>query len=175
MSTSRPFGVFVGRFSPMHLGHQLLIQKLLEEFGERHLILIGSCNHSISFRHLFSYQDRCEFIRTIFPSARILGLPDFDDDNEWFRQLDDTMAIAGIDPAQATFTGGCIEDVSFFIERARAVRIFNRFNGETPRMSATEVRDALIEHRSIDAFVDPRLLQSITQRFHERYALLRKK
>lgn len=170
------FGAYVGRFSPMHLGHQLMIQKLLDTFGERHVVLVGSCSHAVSFRHLFTYNDRCEFIRAVFPQIRLVGLPDFEEDSDWFNQLDDTLLFAKVDPVRVTYIGGCQEDVEFFIEkRRRRVKIFNRFNGETPKISSTEVRDALIERRSIDGLVDPRIAELIKRRFETRWADLRKK
>jgi len=169
------FGVYVGRFSPMHLGHQVLIKNLLTTYGERHLILVGSCNHLVSFRHLFTYQDRCEFIRRVYPDVRLVGLPDFEENGDWFRQLDDTLALAHIDPAHATFVGGCQEDISFFIDSGRSVQIFNRFSGATPKVSATEVRDALIEHRAFDHLVDAQIVDLVQQRFGLRWATLRKK
>lgn len=168
------FGVYLGRFSPMHRGHQVLIQKLLETYGERHVLLVGSCNHPVSFRHLFTYRDRCEFIQQVFPNARLIGLPDFDEDEDWFRQLDDTLALAHVDVTQATFVGGCQEDMNFFIESGRRVHIFNRFSGETPKISATEVRDALIEHRAVENLLDPRIVDLVVQRFSIRWAVLRK-
>jgi len=169
------FGVYVGRFSPLHLGHQVLIDKLVETYGERHLILIGSCNHGVSFRHLFTYMDRCEFICTMYPRARLLGLPDFDDNEQWFRQINDTLALQYVFPDRATFFGGCREDVDLFIDKGRNVEIVNRFAGASPKISATEVRDALIERRSIEGLVDPRIVNLVKERFNLRWTALRKK
>ena len=169
------FGAYIGRFSPMHLGHEHLIRAMLKEFGENHLVLIGSCSHEISFRHLFSLTDRTGFMRQVFPDARIVGLPDFDTDDDWFHQLDSTLTLAGADPNQVVFAGGCVEDISFFVERGRKTHILNRFSGETPRVSATEVRDALIEHRPITGLVNDVLVDPITEQFRKRWAALRKK
>lgn len=171
----RKFGVYVGRFSPVHLGHQPLLEMLLQTFRDKHLVCIGSCSHQISFRHLFTYPDRFAFIRALFPDIRLVGLPDFDSEPDWFHQLADTLALCGVTLSEATFIGGCHEDISFFVDRGYRVKILNRFSGETPRISATEVRDALIERRSIEGLVDPRIIPMVTERFQERYALLRKK
>ncbi|MDQ7814683.1 MAG: adenylyltransferase/cytidyltransferase family protein [Patescibacteria group bacterium] len=175
ISTEKGFGALVGRFSPMHLGHQRLIEQLIATFGERHLILVGSCNHAVSFRHLFTYNDRCEFIRAVYPQAHLVGLPDFDENAEWFNQLDDTLALANANPSMVTYVGGCQEDVEFFIESGRRVHILNRFSGETPHISATEVRDALIEHRPIDGLIDLRIVGLVKERFDLRWSALRKK
>ncbi len=169
------FGAFIGRFSPMHLGHEAQIRRMLEEFGGNHLLLVGSCSHDISFRHMFTLRDRMEFIRRVFPDAKLVGLPDFESDDDWFLQLDNMLALTGTDPNTVLFAGGCTEDVSFFLERGRPVHILNRFNGETPKVSATEVRDALIERRPIAGLVSDVLVEPITKRFDERWATLRKK
>jgi cytidyltransferase-like protein len=169
-----PFGVYVGRFCPMHLGHQEQIKQLINDFGENHLICIGSCNHPISFRHLFSYQDRRRFITTVFPGAKVVPLADFEEDREWLRALDDLIGIVyGGDPETAIYIGGCQEDIEFFIQADRPCRIVNRFS-ETPNISATQVRDALIEGRTIANLVDPQLVHLITERFGERWKELRK-
>ena len=170
----RRFGVYVGRLSPMHLGHQAQIDGLLRDFGDDHLVLIGSCNKAISFRHLFSYQDRAAIVHAVYPGLRLGPLADFEDDPCWFRALDDILQLAGINPAAATFVGGCQEDISFFIDAGREVKILNRFGGETPKVSATEVRDALIERRSIDGMVDPRVHDLIRTTFDKRWAALSK-
>ena len=168
------FGVFVGRLCPMHLGHQAVIDGLVQAFGQKHVVLIGSCNHAISIRHLFSYGDRAEFVRSVFPDARVAPLPDFEDGNEnWFRALDDTIALAGADPAQTVFVGGCREDVEFFYENGRQVHIVSRYGGDTVNISASEIRDALITGRPTAGMLDDRVAALVTSRFPARWATVR--
>ncbi|MFA6535890.1 MAG: hypothetical protein WC250_01305 [Candidatus Paceibacterota bacterium] len=164
------FGVYVGRLNPMHLGHQAMVSSLLQTFGPNHLLLIGSCNKPISIRHLFNYADRCDIVRAVFPEVRIAPLPDFDgSDALWFRALDDILWLTGIDPTKVLYIGGSREDVEFYRLFGRKVEIVNRFGGLTVNVSGSEIRDALIEHRPLEAMLDPRVIPIIQERFAIRW------
>ncbi len=170
------FCVFVGRLGPMQLGHQFQVRILAEGFPGRHLLALGSCSHSISHRHMFNYADRSDFVRAIYPHVRIIGIPDSDnnDDVMWFRFLDDYIRAAGGDPQDTVFLGGSEGDVEFYEGTGRKVYIVNRFDGTTTKISAEEVRDALIHGRSLDGMLDPRLIPIVQERFTLRYHELRR-
>lgn len=171
----KKFGVFVGRFSPLHVGHEAVIKGMIEAFGlENCLIILGSSNAQISFRHLFSYEERRRFIKEIFGDIAVIGLPDYPTNEEWILALDDILALLGISKEDVVFFGGCEEDVHFFIELKRPCKLFNRFDGETPKVSATEVRDALIHERSLDELVNPKLHEIIKVSFTLKWERLRK-
>lgn len=163
-----PFSVAVMRACPMHLGHQAIIEKMLAAAGyERTLLLLGSTNHPISFRYMFTYPERYELVRKRYPELRIAGAPDFPgDDDAWLFNIDTTLQLLGVSLREVTFFGGCREDVLWFEERNLATSITNRFSGEeSPPISATEVRDALIERRSLKGLVDPLLIPAVEELF----------
>lgn len=169
------FGVFVGRFSPTHLAHEIVIRKMIEKCGvENCIIVLGSSNASMSLRHLFSYEDRRGFLKKLFPDIQIVGIPDYPSDGEWLLALDDILSLKGIDPKQSIFFGGCEEDINFFLEAGRKYQIYNRFDGVTPKISATEVRDALIQGRSLNNLLNPLLLNDIKDCFTIRWEKFRK-
>lgn len=56
-------GVYIGRLNPIHRGHQRVINKMLEEHEEDHLLLVGSSTAPFSLRNYFSYAERSQFIR----------------------------------------------------------------------------------------------------------------
>jgi bifunctional NMN adenylyltransferase/nudix hydrolase len=60
------FGVFIGRFQPLHLGHEHTIQHALTHVG-RLIILIGSANIARNPRNPFSFDERKEMVRNAFP------------------------------------------------------------------------------------------------------------
>lgn len=166
------FGVYVARVNPMHLGHQAMIETLVEAFGDRHVVLVGSCNRPISIRHLFNYRDRAQFIREAVPNARILPLPDFEGDNQtWFQVHDDFFRALAFDPRKVVYIGGCKEDTEFLFENGRAVHIVNRYSGPTLRVSASQVRDILIErrHEELERVLDPRVAKLVLERFPTRW------
>ena len=161
------YGAFVGWVCPVHLGHEAVIKRMITESGGEGncLMLIGSANHPLSMRHFFSYEERRKLLAAIFPALRVVGLPDYPKDAEWMVALDDILAAAGAKPAEVVFFGGCEEDVRFFIEAGRKTSILNRFDRSTPKISATEVRDALIHGRELEALLNPAVIPGIQETF----------
>lgn len=161
-----PFGVFVGRFCPLHLGHEAVVEKMIDECGDaRSLLVIGSANAGCSLRHFFSYEERRFLLRLLFPSLKIVGLPDYATDAEWLLALDDLLHAANVSPDEVVFYGGCEEDIEFFRAANRQIAILNRFDGSTPKISATEVRDALIHDRPLAGLLNPTLHQPVRELF----------
>jgi hypothetical protein len=167
--------VMIGRVCPIHPGHEMVVGTMIETFGiENCLFGIGSSNHALSLRHFFSYGERRGFVQKIFPGLKVFGLPDYPSDEEWLTALDDILRISGVDPKTVTFFGGCQEDVRFFYEFGRTVQIMNRFDGTTPKVSATEVRDALISGRGLDNLLNPLIAEDVHTCFKAKWELFKK-
>lgn len=167
-------GIFVGRMCPIHLGHELVIKEMNRECGNNSLVIIGSSSAPISLRHFFSYEDRRGFLRRMFPDQKVVGLPDYQTDQEWLTAMDDILVVAGINPAEAVFFGGCEEDIRFFLEAGRKYKILNRFTGETPKISATEVRDSLIHNRELDGLLNPIIAEEVKNTFRCKWEVFKK-
>ncbi|MFA5987136.1 MAG: adenylyltransferase/cytidyltransferase family protein [Candidatus Paceibacterota bacterium] len=164
------FGVYVGRFNPIHKGHQAVIDKMLAEHSEKaSLVIIGSSNAPVSLRHFFSYRERSDFIKKLYPNLKLIGLPDFGDDHEWLNALDDTLRAVDFNPTDVEFFGGCVEDIRFFADDGRKYKVLNRFDGTTPKISATEIRDALIFDRPLAGYLDEKIKDDIKELFKEKW------
>lgn len=168
--------VYCGRFNPMHVGHGSVVKEMISQFGiENCLIVIGSSNAGFSLRHFFSYQERRGFMRKAFPGIRVVGLPDYPTDEEWLTALDDiTSATSPDSSADTLFFGGCEEDILFFYEAGRTCQILNRFDGTTPKISATEVRDCLIYGRTLEGMVDPTIASEVQNLFRQKWEKFKK-
>lgn len=59
------FGVFIGRFQPLHLGHEHTIRHALERVN-RLIVLIGSANVARDPRNPFTFDERAAMIRSAF-------------------------------------------------------------------------------------------------------------
>lgn len=166
-------GVFVGRLCPIHCGHRNVVGKMLGDCDgpENSLVVVGSSNAPLSLRHFFSYEQRRSLIHAEFgPRIRIVGLPDYPTDAEWLLALDDILRAARIEPERAVYYGGCEEDVMCFSDARRRCRLINRFDGrETPKISATEVRDALIHGRPLDGLVGEASRELVARMFQENW------
>lgn len=164
-------GVYIGRFCPIHAGHERVIRTMLAECGvENSLLIIGSANSDFSLRNFFSYSERKRFIIEIFTDLKVVGLSDFNSDRLWLEALDDILKVAGINPEEATFYGGCEEDIRFFVNDGRNVRIINRFGGG-PKIAATEIRDRLIhrQYSELDEQLNPAVIPLVVSTFEEKW------
>ncbi|MCW3836594.1 bifunctional nicotinamide-nucleotide adenylyltransferase/Nudix hydroxylase [Sphingomonas canadensis] len=69
---SHDFGVFVGRFQPLHIGHEHVIREALGRAG-RLIVLIGSANVARDPRNPFTYAEREALFRACFPAEMAEG------------------------------------------------------------------------------------------------------
>lgn len=66
------YGLYIGRFQPIHIGHESIIRKMLNEC-ERVIIAIGSAQESGTAKNPFSLEQRADLITNVFYRERIEG------------------------------------------------------------------------------------------------------
>jgi hypothetical protein len=169
-------GFFIGRLNPIHIGHEQVIDHMIETHGiDNSAVVIGSSNAETSMRHFFSYVERRAFIKTLYPELDVVGLPDYKGDAPWLQALDDIIEFKygqGSAP-QAEFFGGSEEDVGFFLAAGRRVRILNRYDGTTPKISASEVRDSLLHERPLEGLLNPKIACQVAELFHRNWQIFK--
>lgn len=165
----RKVGVFVGRMCPIHVGHQSTIDTMIEEVGEENsLIILGSVGQKVTFRVLFSYWQRKEWIEKIYgKKIRIVGTPDFPNDNEsWLHLVLDHIHSAfahhGTDGVEVVFYGGSINDVEIFTNKGFAKRIVDR---TSMPVSATVIRDMALRGMDITGFIHEDIKDDFVRKF----------
>lgn len=163
------YGVLVGRFSPLHLGHEKIIQNMIDDCGiDNCVVLIGSANATLRFRTPFDYKTRNRWIRRIFPDLRLGPIGDFaGDDRQWFLMLDDILQLSfpGVNVQNdITFYGGKEEDVNFYYNCGRQVKIVDR---NVLPISATNVRRLLLLGEEIESIVNPKIASEVKEIFNK--------
>jgi tRNA pseudouridine-54 N-methylase len=96
-------------------------------------------------------------------------------DDDWIVALDNLLVSSGANPNKTIFFGGCEEDIMFFLNRNRKCHILNRFDGTTPKVSATEVRDNLIHDRSVETLLNPLIEKQVRSLFKVKWRDFQKK
>jgi nicotinate-nucleotide adenylyltransferase len=140
--------VLVGRFSPLHIGHQMIVDYMIKSYGiEKCLILIGSSN-SISDRTPYAYEERLKMIQILYPKLKVLPLPDIEPELEYFDDntnetwLDNVKKIEKQFGDEFIFYGGSREDLDILSQRFKTKVAINR-NREGLNISATKIRQAI--------------------------------
>lgn len=85
--------IFIGRFQPLHAGHQYVIDKALE-LAENVIVLVGSASSPRTTRNPFTFEERRSMLWKTYPSAsgfedrlHVLPLDDASTDNRWKEQV----------------------------------------------------------------------------------------
>ncbi|MCK5901982.1 MAG: bifunctional nicotinamide-nucleotide adenylyltransferase/Nudix hydroxylase [Cocleimonas sp.] len=88
--------VFIGRFQPFHLGHQIVIQTALER-ADKVLVFIGSSYQARTIRNPWNFEERDQFIKQSFSpedAKRIITIPipDLYNDKNWVNLVETIVA-----------------------------------------------------------------------------------
>lgn len=160
-------GVFIGRMCPIHKGHMKIIQQMIDDNGiDNCLALLGSAASHLKLRVMFNYADRRRWVKRLFPDLRIMGIPDFpDSDVVWMGMVDDAVNAVFPNATNITFYGGSTEDVEFFYEAGKQVKIIDR---NQLKVSASMIRLLLLQDESIEKWVDNRIRSEVEDLFRKR-------
>lgn len=152
-------GVMVGRFNPIHLGHQRTIDQMMAAHGKAHsLVFVGSANATLSLRNLFSYKERKDFIQEVYPDLKVLPIADQDTDEDWFESLIDMVDVAFPFYHHINLYCGDMVDIANFPHNDKiTIRVIDRYHEQV--VSATEVRALIMQdnQRGLRELIDHRI------------------
>lgn len=79
--------VFIGRFQPLHLGHQEVIERA-RSLASKVLVLVGSSGVARSVRNPFTYEERKKCIQTLYPDVLVAPIHDHTyNDSAWVMEV----------------------------------------------------------------------------------------
>lgn len=158
------YGLYIGRFQPLHKGHCSVIKKALNEC-EKLIIIIGSIQEIGSRKNPFSFEDRRRFIEKVFENDMnriiILGFedrPSISNDSTWGEYVFNKInKILGVKP-EVVYAGEELINSQWYDTVDVIVKKINR--GEI-NVSATEVREALYQndYKKVSAYLPEILLE----------------
>ena len=76
----------IGRFQPLHLGHEKLINQAIKG-NDSVIIAIGSSEESRTAHNPLNFSERKKIIRSCFEGLEIIPSPDFENDDDWADHL----------------------------------------------------------------------------------------
>jgi len=83
---NKKYGVLIGRFQPLTLAHQKIIETIKKQNLEP-VIIVGSKN-KINDKNPLSFKQRKKMIKRVYPDLKVIGLEDFYDWDEWFANVE---------------------------------------------------------------------------------------
>ena len=83
-------GIFIGRCQPFTNGHQSVINEIIKDNLEP-LVLLGSSNIPLSDKNPLYAYERESLIRLVYPNIQIRFISDYDNWEEWYLHIKDTI------------------------------------------------------------------------------------
>lgn len=142
----------IGRFQPLHLGHE----ELLKRYANEDLIIaIGSANVRDEQNPL-TYDEREAMLRLVVPHATILALDDYNDDGAWAQK-----AIELFGELDVLVTGNDL--VAELLEHTYTIVRPEQVLDELPDASGTMIRAAIRANEPWERFVSDRVEQYLRE------------
>jgi nicotinamide mononucleotide adenylyltransferase len=172
-SQSRPYYVFLGRFAPLQIGHQLLIDSLIARYGLPNVLLLVGSSNSYNPRTPYTYAERKEMIQAVYPGIKVAPLPDINPTQIHFDGLTNDLWLDRLQQlekkmaAEFIFFGGSQEDLSVLSQRFKTIVLVNRHRRGL-NISATQVRQALAKNdeKALDSLLSPLVLPLARSGYH---------
>jgi len=157
--SKKPLTVYIGRFSPFHMGHLSVLRRALRT-SENVLVLVGSCGRARDLKNPFTFDERAEMIHRaalgVNHNATLMVMPIRDyiyNDQKWITQVQERVEefkreqltpgkayLTGSDRDESTWYLGAFGDY-FLDDLVEAIDL-------EVNMSATAIRDALFSAKA---------------------------
>ncbi|KKS94674.1 MAG: hypothetical protein UW68_C0036G0006 [Candidatus Collierbacteria bacterium GW2011_GWB1_44_6] len=165
MENKKTYHVFLGRFAPLHVGHQRMINTLIARHSAKNILLLIGSSNSYNSRTPYTYEERKSMIEAAYPGVRVLPFPDINPSKIFFDGstnglwLDRLEKLADKMEAKFIFYGGCAEDLAVLSERFQVEIVHNRDHKDHGE-SATQVRQALetSDDQILEKMLNPEVL-----------------
>jgi bifunctional NMN adenylyltransferase/nudix hydrolase len=170
--------VFIGRFQPLHKGHQVVIDKALQ-LAKHVLLIVGSKGKARSTRNPFTYEERAEMVRLVYPQEQLIidGVSDAAyNDTEWVAQVQKIVKKHALKVANPNGFSACgLADIKVGLighekdHSSYYLKLFPQWGNvgvqHVSTVNATAIRDMLFDGKfnrwEIDAIVEDEITKYI--------------
>ena len=142
-------GLCIMRAQPFHIGHQKIINHMLEDC-ERVTVALGSIQEQGTSRNPFNYTTRKKMIQNVYRTRpeyerlKIIGLFDINNPAEWGEFVIDFMKESFPDlPLPEVYYAGSAYDAHWFKDHFKHIELVDRTDQNFPFVTGTMVRDMI--------------------------------
>ena len=82
----KQYGVFIGRCQPFHLGHQSILDRIVQD-GLEPVALLGSANESGTEKNPYDVHPRATMMRFHNPLLKIGAVSDYESNEDWMEAI----------------------------------------------------------------------------------------
>ena len=151
-------GLVIGRFQPIHLGHQSIIDQAYQK-ADQVLILISSSQESRTDKNPLTFEERKALVSKLYPDAIILPLKDIGVGNNslWGDYVYQTILDYGYHP-DIFVTGEEERRLNWFQNHPMDTITVSR---STIPISSTLIRENISNKEVLKQYIDSRILEDI--------------
>jgi bifunctional NMN adenylyltransferase/nudix hydrolase len=142
--------VFIGRFQPFHNGHRAVVEAAIKQAKEV-IIVVGSSFASRNIRNPFTFEERRQMIKSVFPDNNVKVVPVSDypyDDNKWVRAVQNVVHGAlkwSADPIRIGLIGHEKDGSSYYLKIFKPLGWGNVSVVNVDGINATDIRNAYLD------------------------------
>jgi len=149
--------VFIGRFQPFHNGHQAVVEAAIKQAKEV-IIVVGSSFASRNIRNPFTFEERRQMIKSVFPDNNVKVVPVSDypyDDNKWVRAVQNVVHGAlkwSADPIRIGLIGHEKDGSSYYLKIFKPLGWGNVSVVNVDGINATDIRKHIFGGENVELF-----------------------
>jgi len=150
--------VYIGRFAPLHNGHEAVINMMLEKYSNV-IVLIGSANRRRNPKNPFETDTIESWIKAISPKIKVATINDYTyDETKWITQVE--TIVGALAKGDVTLVGHTRDSSSFYLKEFPNWR-YQEVEAQAGDISGTEIRDIFFNVCSVTKTVTPILKDSV--------------
>lgn len=149
--------VFIGRFQPFHNGHKAIVDAAVKQAKEV-IIVVGSSFASRNIRNPFTFEERRQMIKSVFPQDNVKVVPVSDypyDDNKWVHAVQNVVRGAmrwSADPIRIGLIGHEKDGSSYYLKIFKPLGWGNVSVPNVNGINATDIRKHIFGGENVDLF-----------------------
>lgn len=131
-------GVYIGRFAPLHNGHEGVIKRMLSEYTTV-IVLIGSANRRRNLKNPYETDTIESWIQAIDPTIKVATINDYSyDETKWITQVE--TIVGALSQGDVTLVGHTRDSSSFYLKEFPNWR-YEEVEALAGDICGTEIRD----------------------------------
>lgn len=157
-------GVYIGRFAPLHNGHEAVIQHMMKRYSNV-IVLIGSANRRRNLKNPFETADIESWIKSIDSNIKVATINDYTyDETKWITQVE--TIVGALSQGTVTLVGHTRDASSFYLKEFPNWR-YEEVPALCHDLNGTSIREIMFDTDLNDLEIDGQLYVDTINNFKQ--------